>query len=279
MSNEYDKIIKENLQSLIEPLIRKVLALEVTRVEALTTKLQYTLEREADFLQKITTVDGRVFALHIEFQTANDRLMPERMLQYCGLIYRVYHLPVLQYVFYVGKGKLTMVDVLPMPHFEYRYELIDLRSFSYRTFLESTNPNEVVLAILCDFERDDQTLAVSEILRKLKELNFSGLQLQQHIRQLEVLAKIKDLQTVVLEEERKMAFEYDMETDIRFMQGRETGRKTGIEEGIERGIEQGIKKTAVGLLKAGIDLDVIRKATGLSLKTLKELQNDLNPNE
>ena len=136
-----------------------------------------------------------------------------------------------------------------------------------------------MLAILCNFERDDQTLAVSKILRKLKELNFSGLQLQQNIRQLEVLAKIKDLQTIVLEEERKMALEYDMETDIRFMQGRETGRKKGIEEGIEQGIERGIKKTAVGLLKAGVDLSIIRQATGLSLRTLKEFQKDVNPNE
>ena len=172
-----------------------------------------------------------------------------------------------------------MPTALTMPKFEYRYELVDLRRFPYQTFLESTNPSEVVLAILCDFERDDQTLVVSRILHKLKELNFSGLQLQQHIRQLEVLAKIKNLQTIVLEEERKMALEYDMETDIRFMQGKESGRKKGIEEGIEegieRGIEQGIKKTAVGFMKEGVDLGIIRKATGLSLKTLKEWQKDL----
>jgi predicted transposase YdaD len=101
----------------------------------------------------------------------------------------------------------------------------------------------------------------------LKELNSSDLKLKQNIRQLEVLAKISDLQLIVLEEEKNMALTYDMETDVRFVQG----KRQGIEEGLEKGIE----KTAIGLLKEGIDLAVISKATGLSREKLVALQKRL----
>ena len=54
MAKQYDKIIKENLQELIVPLIRKTLQIEAVAYEVLPDKLEHTLEREADFVQRIT---------------------------------------------------------------------------------------------------------------------------------------------------------------------------------------------------------------------------------
>jgi hypothetical protein len=101
-----------------------------------------------------------------------------------------------------------------------------------------------VLAILCNFELEDGRVVISKILRKLKELNTSELKLQKNIWQLEVLAKIKDLQKTVLEAEQNMALTYDMETDIRFKQGKKAG--------LEKGMDKGIERTAVSLLKEGV---------------------------
>ncbi len=39
-----------------------------------------------------------------------------------------------------------------------------------------------------------------------------------------------------------MAFEYDIETDIRYLQGIGKGEEIGIEKGLEKGIEKGRKE-------------------------------------
>ena len=65
-----------------------------------------------------------------------------------------------------------------------------------------------------------------------------------------------------------------------FTEGREAGLQVGIQQGIEQGIEQGITQgaeqkaieTAQNLLAMHLSLDNIAKATGLSLETLKNLQ-------
>ena len=47
------------------------------------------------------------------------------------------------------------------------------------------------------------------------------------------------------------------------------------EEGLEEGLKQGIEKTAINLLKLGIDISIIAKGTGLDIEKVKELQNSL----
>ena len=54
--------------------------------------------------------------------------------------------------------------------------------------------------------------------------------------------------------------------------GLEEGRKLGFEQGLEQGLEQGIVQTAKNLLDNGIAIDVISKATGLSIEAISNLQ-------
>jgi hypothetical protein len=49
---KYDSIIKESLSNLIVPLA-KIIGIDLTNTEILKDKLQYTVEREVDFLIKI----------------------------------------------------------------------------------------------------------------------------------------------------------------------------------------------------------------------------------
>ena len=57
-----------------------------------------------------------------------------------------------------------------------------------------------------------------------------------------------------------------------FTEGREAGLQVGIQQGIEQGSEQAKIETAQNLLAMHLSLDNIAKATGLSLETLKNLQ-------
>jgi hypothetical protein len=69
MAQEYDKIIKENLEKIILPLIRRITGIEPVSGETLYPALHYTIEREADFVQKVTTREGHTIVFHVEFQT------------------------------------------------------------------------------------------------------------------------------------------------------------------------------------------------------------------
>ncbi|WKN42228.1 hypothetical protein [Tunicatimonas pelagia] len=80
MANDYNKIIKENIEAVILPLTHRLFQLEIKLMEEVPDELQVTLERKPDFLKHITTKDDRNFILHIEFQSANDSDMVYRML-------------------------------------------------------------------------------------------------------------------------------------------------------------------------------------------------------
>jgi predicted transposase/invertase (TIGR01784 family) len=54
------------------------------------------------------------------------------------------------------------------------------------------------------------------------------------------------------------------------------GIEKGIEQGIEKGIEQGTKDMIRNLLKANIPIEDIARATGKSIKELKEISQTNN---
>ena len=69
-----------------------------------------------------------------------------------------------------------------------------------------------------------------------------------------------------LEEAREEGIEKGME------KGREEGMEKGREEGIEKGMEKAKKDMVLRLLKMGLEVKKILKATGLSQKEIKKLQ-------
>ena len=102
--NQYDKIIKENILSLIPALLKRVLGFEDYQLEDLPViKLQTTIEREPDFLKLLYDKrfpKGRI--LQIEFETGNETYMEMRMLEYCSIIYRKFKKPVEQHLIFMG---------------------------------------------------------------------------------------------------------------------------------------------------------------------------------
>ena len=121
-------------------------------------------------LSYTSTKEGEVFILHLEFQTANDRQMLERMLHYFALLYKTYRIPIRQFVFYIGESRVNMTSQLQLPDIRYQYRIITLRDYPYQTFLESDIPEEVILAVLADFKEEDRNQVVRKILSRLREI-------------------------------------------------------------------------------------------------------------
>jgi hypothetical protein len=161
--NIYDRVLKETFLELFVPLSRLALKLDVTLIETVPCKLEKTIEREPDFVFKVKDNQGRVFLLHIELQTENDRKMLERMALYHILLWSIYKLPVMQYVLYIGKKKLGMKNKLKHFGVDYRYNLLDIRSIDCEIFLKEQTSEGVVLSVLCDRKEMKRAELVTDI--------------------------------------------------------------------------------------------------------------------
>ncbi len=271
MSNEFDKIIKETLKGGIHKLIKE-LGINAVEVTFLDTKFQITEERETDFLLRIKDSENNKLILHLEFQSTNDKNMIFRMLRYRLFIMQTYKLPVNQFVLYVGRNKLSMQNELNLPDLHFKYSLVNFKEIPYEKFLNSENPNEVILAILCKISNPKKT--VREILEKLiKNINEETI-LSKYIIQLEVLSKLRNLQELVTEEESKMPIIYDLQNDVRFKQGLEQGIYQNIKDILELkfGSESFELSTKIDEMHDLQKLEQLRKFSKDS-KSLKEISD------
>ena len=172
MAQEYDKILKENIEALIIPLADKLLGLKLGELEELPDNLQATLERKPDFLKRVVgTSDHPSYLLHLEFQVRDETTMIDRMLLYYAMLREKYQERVKQYVVFMGRRSPRMATQLTEDMINYRFTLVDIRQLDYRSLLdEATQPEEVVLAILSNFKKSEIDTIMPEILRKLISL-------------------------------------------------------------------------------------------------------------
>lgn len=251
MGQDYDKIIKENIESIILPLAKKVLNMpEPEGLLEIPDDLQYTIERKPDFLKIVTNTSGDgLFILQLEFQTRDEPDMLSRMLFYAAQLYGKYQLPVQQYVFYIGNRPARMRRELNQEDLSFRFHVRNIIDVSYLDFLETDKPEEMVLAILGNLGNDSVMQAISRILNAIKAVVTSQLALGRFFRQVEILSKLRNIQYEVVKQIEAMAIVYDLETDIRYLQGKQKGAEEatasalirGLQEGLQTGRQEGIR--------------------------------------
>ncbi|KWT86079.1 hypothetical protein [Candidatus Magnetominusculus xianensis] len=271
MSKHYDKIIKEILKDVVDTLVAKVIGLRIVKSTAIETKLQITNEREADYILLVELEDGTISLLHIEFQSTNYSKMVFRELRYWLYLMETHGIEPMQYVFYIGNDPLTMRDSLSTKTTTHKYSLIDMRDVDCKKFLYSDTPEEVILSILCNYQKKGVKIFIREILDRLRELVPEETLRGKYIRQVEVLSQLRDLQGKVCEEAEAMALVYDLERDVRFRQGRQRGmlegekkgllegERKGLLEGIELGLELKFGSAGVSLMSMVRVIDTIDK--------------------
>lgn len=241
MSQDYDKIFKENIEEIILPLIDKLLGIRPERMEEIPNDLQTTIERRPDLLKKVMHEDtARDYILHVEFQLVDQDGMVERMLEYYGILNRRYRLPIQQHVIFIGPNAPEMITELTHPNVSFRYNLVSLSQIDYELFLTSDNPGEVILAILSRYTSAEGPVVIDRIIDRLKQLWQRGVQVAKYLRQLEVLSKIRNLQPQTVRAVDAMALTYDMKTDIRYLQGKQAGEYENKQTIIMRLLKQGV---------------------------------------
>ena len=182
MANDYDKILKENIAAVFLPLTEKYLGIRITGTEELKDKLQTTIEKEPDFIRIVETDKQERFSLHLEFQSVDEEEMIYRMQEYHGILRKKYRLPIRQFVIYLGQKPSRMPTKLAPEEVFAGFTLKSLRDYSHQHLLTSAVPEEVILAILSNFDGKQTAEVLKDILencgqsvgKKLRYASTSG---------------------------------------------------------------------------------------------------------
>lgn len=191
--NLFDKIIKENAGNVFLPLVAKQLGITIVSSKVLPEKLQTTIEREVDFLRLVKTSKGEEMIIHIEFQTQSDKEILYRISEYHGIELRKHKIKIKHFVVYLGKSKPNMQTQLKDAEIFSGFELINIHDINYDTFLSSQVPEEILLAILANFEEEKSEAVIRLIIKKLNADCKSKSDLRKFVKQLTVLSRLRNL--------------------------------------------------------------------------------------
>ena len=258
---DYDKIIKETIEKIGTPILQKLLKIEATSIEDVPTTIPRTIERRADFLKiGVDSTDFIKKLFHLEFQANIHEKMLQRFLVYFALFYEKFGLPIKQYVIYLGTGTWTALTRLEMNNIVFEYEVININTIDYEVFIDSENPEEIMLAILADFKKQDKTKVIKRIITCLKDKTKNKKKLQKLIMQLEILSNLRNLQPEITKILTTMSITYDVTQDLRYLEG----------------VEQNKKEMIVEMLLQGVlTLKQIADVAKIDIDTIIEISNEL----
>lgn len=258
---EYDKIIKENIEAILLTLSKKLLGFEIRNPVDLPEKLQTTIEREPDFLKKISLDDGSEVILHLEFQTHDDSKMVYRMAEYKAILQRKFELPVRQFVIYLGVAEPRMRTHLSEEEQITGFELRNLHNLPVEQVMESDIPEEIVLSILTDYPTADAEKVISAIIQKLKKVATDEAQLKKSLQQLLILSRIRKIEDQTEKLIENMPITYDIDTDYLY----------------KKGMEKGIEKLVINLLQnSSMSPHKIAEVTKVPLDKVLLIKNSMN---
>ncbi|HAA16418.1 MAG TPA: hypothetical protein DCE41_33820 [Cytophagales bacterium] len=254
---EFDKILKENIEALLLPLSGKLLGIRIQATREVKEKLQSTIEREPDFLKWVTDDTGAEFLLHLEFQTQDDPKMVYRMAEYKALLLRKFEVSVRQFVLYLGVGQSKMVTDLPAGQEIKGYALKNLSEIPLDQTLHSSVPEEILLAILGDYPREEGVKVIKRIIERLWSLQSDETTRQHYLQHLVILSRLRKLDSITEEIADQMPITYDIETDHFYQKGR------------SREKEEIIKNM---LADSSFSLEEIARLTNTSLAIVQKIQ-------
>jgi predicted transposase YdaD len=236
---DFDGTLKELFQqdrpTLLGRLTRGIAIKEFVNVE-----LPKVQQRRVDLL--IALADGTL--LHVEFQSARDRHIAYRMLEYRALIQRRYARPLRQMLLFVGKGAARPPDGIRQAGLSFRYEVMDLREIQADELIRTGNTGDLALAVLAG----GADARVRDIVRRAAPLKRP--QRDKLLTKILVLAALRGLAEKVEWELKHMPVMIDID-DIPMIRhvyreaeakGRAEGEAKGRAEGEAKGRAEGEAK-------------------------------------
>ena len=234
-ANKYDRIFRENIEPIFLSLVERSLGISITHKKVLPDKIITTTEREVDSLYEIEIASGKKLILHIEIQTSDDKNMVYRVSEYHSLILKKYKLPIKHIVIYLGEKQTRMKNRLKKEEIFTHFELLSLSEMNTKRLLKSNIPEEVLLAILSQYKKEESVAVIQAILIRLGEVCDNRNHLKKFTTQLTILSKLRNLEKLTVNNINKMTKLFDIRTSVLFQEGQEYGEEKGLKQGIEQG--------------------------------------------
>lgn len=191
-SNQYDKIIKENLELTLPVIVREVLGLNIVRSEELPDDIQHTKERKPDALKRVTDSEGNTYVLHVEFQVKDEKEMVYRMAEYSIMLLRKYRLPIQQHIIFLKDRAPAMPLQINTDHHKYRCHLVRISQVSYKMFLKSDNPEVKMLALLGDFDGEESYIVIEKIVKEVQSFTKGDFAESRYFKQLRIFVQLRN---------------------------------------------------------------------------------------
>ncbi|MED4955090.1 Rpn family recombination-promoting nuclease/putative transposase [Paenibacillus macerans] len=237
--------------------------------------------------------------IHIEPQSYRENDFHERMFIYFSRLFerhrKEYKLIIPIAVFTADEAKEeknTLEMSMPrQPILRFELMKVELRKQHWRQFIDSANPVAAALLAKMGYtkgeEREIRLAYLRMILRLQGKLDDARMALIMSVA--DQYFNTDPEQDKRLLEELKEQYPEEGESIMKLMPawsrlGYEEGLKEGMEEGIEKGIEQGIEqgiavgmekgieKTALNMLREGMEISLVAKVTGLSEEQVVKLK-------
>ncbi|MBN8822666.1 MULTISPECIES: hypothetical protein [unclassified Spirosoma] len=262
--NQYDKIFRENIEAVLPSLMDTILGITAVELEELPDDIQHTKERKPDVLKKITDVHGTTFVLHIEFQLVDEPEMVYRMAEYFIMLVRKYKTAVRQFVIFLGANQPQMPTQLDVDVLRFRFPLISFIQIDYRLFLKANKPEEILLAVLANFNTSSPEAVLKSIIERIEETAKGDFSLRRYFSQLRVLAQLRNLELVLKTTMDSIAKFISEERDVLYLRG--------FDKGEEKAEERVVKNL---LTKLSLSLEEVADIAGVSVEFVNDIQQRL----
>lgn len=209
-SKQYDKILKENFSEVIIPYLEKRYNFNLEHTMEIETSIQHTNEREPDFLRIVKSPDSKEYILHVEFQFNNSKDLLYRMKLYDAFLQAKYKLPVRSLVLYFAQSSIRTPHRLEEEMVFTGYEPIFFSDIPYTSFLETNSPPIIALGILGNPNNDTNQEKTKALMYKLKQLCDDELSLSKHLKQLQIMSQIRNLDEIVYKILKEMPISLDL---------------------------------------------------------------------
>lgn len=264
-ASQYDKIFKENIEAVILSIMQNMLDIIPVSLEELPDDIQFTKERKPDVLKKVTDKDGNTFVLQIEFQVADESEMIYRMGEYYFMLERKYKIPVRQYVIFLGSGNPKMSTQIDRERLKFSFPLLLLSEVDYKFFLKSDKPEEVILGILANFDKENPENVLKKIIHRIEETVEGDFSLKRYFNQLRVLAQLRNLDLQLKNAMESIAKYISEERDVLYLRGKD---KAYLEKEVV---------FVTNLLKdSDFSLDKIARLANVSIEFVKNMKETLS---
>jgi hypothetical protein len=278
----YDKIIKENIDKSLITIIREIGGLQIVKSETLRTKMQHTKERDPDELSTVWLSDGSQKVLHAEVHLKDEDDINYRLCEYYAMLKRKNSkLDLIQYVIYIGDETpkhivgYWITDVL-----NFKYRVIILKDIPYKVFLDSDNPETVVLAILANFQGTQPESVGIEIANRIKKLAKSDAQKEKYYTQLRVLSNVRKLQPIIDKIMDNIYKMIDISEDPLYSKGIVVGEERGVAIGEARGKALGLTDSIkTWILNSDYTNEHIAEIVSSTVELVKQVRENINNND